>query len=115
MGRQEFTYPVGGSGDSPISTTQTEAFEVDNYDDAESVASSSYPIEVDPEITIQHLALFKIPADKTMDFTLVDGTLVTGIEPQGATAYLDGLQIEAITVNDPKGSGEKTSFLMMGE
>lgn len=115
MPREEFTYPVGGSGSSPISTTATEAFEVDNYADAASAASSTYPFEANPEFIIQHVALFKIPSDKTLDLTLADGDTVNGVEPQGATAYIDGIQIDSITVNDPQASGGKTSFLMMGE
>lgn len=115
MGRKEFTYPVGGSGDSPISTTATEAFEVDNYDTADSISSSTYPISVDPAFIIEHLAIFAMPSGKTLDLTLADGSTVNGVDPNGATAYIDGLEIDAITVNDTAGSGGKTSFLMIGE
>lgn len=115
MGSEEFAQPVRGSGAEPISTTQTSAFEVDNYSNADSVASSTYPLEVDPVFTIQHLAIFAIPSDKTLDITTSDGTLVSGVRPNGATAYLDGLEIESITVNDPDGTAGETSFLMIGE
>ncbi len=115
MPRKEFTYPVGGSGDSPISTTQTEAFEVDNYESGDSVSSSTYPISHNPSFIIQHWAIFAMPSGKTIDLTLADGSTVNGIDPAGATAYIDALQIDSITVNDDAGSGGKTSFLTMGE
>lgn len=114
-GRKEFTYPVGGSGDSPISTTQTEAFEVDNYREGDSVATTAYPINIDPAFIIQHLAIFAIPSDKTLDLVTSSGTTINGVEPEGATAYIDGLEIDSVTVNDPAASGGKTSMLYIGE
>lgn len=118
MARKEFTYPVGGSGDSPISTTQTEAFEVDNYDDGTAFTesgASNYPATSDPAFTIEHVAVFALPTGATVDLVTSSGVPINGVDFDGAAAYIDGLELDSITVNDPNGNGEKTSMLLVGE
>lgn len=115
MGSEEFAQAVRGSGGDPIATTQTAAFETDNYGDGDAIVSTTYPIDVDPAFSIQHLAIFAMPDDKTLDVVTGAGVSITGIQPLGATAYLDGLTIDSLTINDPDATGGTTSLLLVGE
>lgn len=120
MGRKEFTYPVGGAGDSPISTTQTEAFEVDNYDIAEginfepSLAGEAYPVTYDPAFTIQELILTDV-GDVEMEATTVSGDTVSRFMLKSANLAMDTLSLDSVTFKDPNSTGAPIYGLMVGE
>lgn len=115
MGSEEFAQAVRGSGGQAISTTAAAAFEVDNYQNGAKLQGTAYPLSADPAFTIQHVAIFQLPADKTLDLVTSNGTTISGLEPAGATAYLDGLELDSITVNDPDATAGDTAILLIGE
>lgn len=115
MGQKENARAVRGSGSDPISTTQTAAFEVDNYDEADKLQGSTYPLTSDPTFTVQDWVILQNPGGKTVDLTTASGTTVTGLELGSALIAVDTLRVDSITINDDGATGGTTSVLLIGE
>lgn len=119
MGSQEFAQAVRGSGSDPIATTASSAFEVDNYNEADSFTvgngTNAYPLTLDPPEDIQYLIITETGSDIRADITTVSGTTVSDFHLRGAGLSLSSLEIANITFKDPNATGAATFGMWIGE
>jgi len=107
MGGKEYAQMVRGSGQEPISTTQENAFETDNYREGSGFDfdGSAYPYTIDPAEDIQELNITGA-GDIDVEITTTSGTVFT-LRLNGTVGSYDKWSIDQITFEDPRGTGAK--------
>lgn len=120
MGSEEFARPVRGSGGRAISTTQSSAFEVDNYAEGASfsvdtAAGDSYPLTVDPAETIQYLTILETGTDINIEMTTKTGTVIGPVPLRGVALEEGATEIDSFKLTDPDGTGADTYGYWRGE
>jgi len=118
-GVPEFTQAVGGSEGAPVATTQTSAFEVDNYQEGGAFTvgdgTTAYPLSVDPAEYIQELVITETGTDIRADIVTKSGTQINDVHLRGAVLAEGKIEMDSITFKDPNATGAATFGYWVGE
>lgn len=118
MGSEQFSQAVRGSGGRPIQTSAAGSIETDNYDHGDSFEfdGSAYPYTVEPADTdtIIQVAMLTISADVDMVVTTIEGDEFA-VRLDGVVGSFSDWEIDALTFEDPRGTGATVAGAWAGE
>lgn len=115
-GRKEFTYPVGGSGDQPVSMSASGSIETDNYDEGDGFDfdGSAYPYVLNPAGRMIQEWIITDCGDVDAEIVTKSGTTFT-FRLNGITGSFDKWSIDKITFRDPRATAAPLSGAWAGD
>lgn len=105
---------IDGSNERAVTVStsvQTDTF--DRGDDFDTGAGDSFPIELSPVETIQHVLLSIVGGEVAVELTTTDGSVVT--LPIDGKATIDSYSAESVTIVDATGSAPRVAGGWAGE
>jgi hypothetical protein len=105
---------IDGSNERAV-TVQSNV-QTDTYDrggDFDTGDATSYPIEIDPAETIQHVLLSIVEGEVDVEVDTTDGDVVT--IPVNAAATIDSYEADAVTIRDAAGNTPRIAGGWAGE
>jgi len=90
---------IDGSNERAVSvTTSVQTDTYDRGDDFDTDDSATYPIELNPDETIQHILMSIVGGEVDVEVTTTDGDVVT--IPVDGKATIDSYSAESVTIQD---------------
>jgi hypothetical protein len=105
---------IDGSNERAV--TVSTSVQTDTYDrggEFDTGGSDSYPVEIDPAETVQHVLLSIVEGEVDVEIETTDGDVVT--IPVDGKATIDSYSAESVTITDASGSAARVAGGWAGE
>jgi hypothetical protein len=102
---------IDGSNERAVSVSTN--VKTGSYPRGDDFDTTSYPVEIAPEETIQQLLLSIVGGEIAVDVTTTDGDVIT--LPVDGKATIDSYDMDEITINDPNGATPRVAGGWAGE
>lgn len=105
---------IDGSNERAVSvSTSVETDTYDRGDDFDTGAGDAYPVELNPDETIQHVLLSIVEGEVDVEVTTTDGDVVT--IPVDSKSTIDSYSADSVTISDPNGNAPRLAGGWGGE
>jgi hypothetical protein len=105
---------IDGSNERAVTvSTSVQTDTYDRGDDFDTGGSDSFPIELNPDETIQHVLLSIVEGEVAVEGTTTDGDVVT--IPVDTRNTIDSYSFESVTISDTSGSAPRIGGAWSGE
>jgi len=113
MGSEQFSVPVRGSGDDPVSVSNRGSLDTNDYPEGDAAEISAYPHSINPPEVVKELGFTKVGSRIDVKITTTSGTSFTLLLESNFT--FDRWDIDSVELQDPNNNTPTVAYFWAGE